>query len=71
MDLVELAKSLGKDIPDEAMETIAGLKTKQQVLYYCRRFPAAKKVAPKATTAPKKVAPKVEKPKPVKTEEDE
>ena len=64
MDLVELAKSLGKDIPNEAMKTIAGMKTKQQVLYYCRRFPMAKKVAPKP--AAKKAAPK-----PVKTEEDE
>jgi hypothetical protein len=64
MDLVELAKSLGKDIPDEAMKTIAGMKTKQQVLYYCRRFPTATKAAPKA--APKKAAPK-----PVKAEEED
>ena len=46
------------------MKTIAGMKTKQQVLYYCRRFPMATKAAPKA--APKKAAPK-----PVKAEEDE
>ena len=64
MDLVELAKSLGKDIPDEAMETIAGMESKKQVLMYCRRFPMATKAAPKA--APKKAAPK-----PVKAEEDE
>ena len=64
MDLVDLAKSLGKDIPDEAMETIAGMETKQQVLYYCRRFPIAAKAAPKA--APKKAAPK-----PVKADEEE
>jgi len=60
MDLVDLANSLGKDIPDDALETIADMITKAQVLSYCRRFPmATKKAAPKA--APKespKAAPK-------------
>ena len=63
MDSVELAKSLGKDIPDEAMKTIAGMTSKAKVLYYCRRFPMAAKAAPKA-------APKVA-PKPVKADEEE
>tara|TARA_R100000008_G_scaffold4756_1_gene2998 strand:+ start:1667 stop:1849 length:183 start_codon:yes stop_codon:yes gene_type:complete len=60
MDLVELAKSLGKDIPDEAMKTIAGMTTKAQVLMYCRRFPMATKAAPKKAA-----------PKPVKADEEE
>ena len=64
MDLVELAKSLGKDIPDEAMKSIAGMESKKQVLMYCRRFPMATKVAPKP--AAKKAAPKA-----TKTEKDE
>ena len=64
MDLVEMAKGLGKDIPAEALEVIAGMTTKAQVLMYCRRFPIAAKTAPKAT--PKKTAPK-----PVKADEEE
>lgn len=63
MDSVELAKSLGKDIPDEAMKTIANMTSKAKVLYFCRRFPMAAKAAPKA--APKTA------PKPVKADEEE
>jgi len=63
MDSVELANSLGKDIPAEALESIADMTTKTQVLKYCGRFPMAAKAAPKAA---RKAAPK-----PVKADEEE
>ena len=63
MDSVELAKSLGKDIPADALKTIEGMTSKAKILYYCRRFPMAAKAAPK-------VAPKAA-PKPVKADEEE
>lgn len=53
----------GRDIPPEYLKDMESM-TEKQAAHYAKRFPMAKKEAPKP--AAKKAAPKV-----VKTEEDE
>lgn len=64
MDLKAFALSLGKDIPEKYLEDIEKMADRKVVMRYCKRFPDAKKAAPKP--AAKKAAPKA-----TKTEKDE
>lgn len=64
MDLKAFALSLGKDIPEKYLDDIEKMADRKVVMRYCKRFPDAKKEAPKP--AAKKAAPKA-----TKTEKDE
>lgn len=47
MDLRAFALSLGKDIPEKYLEDIEKMADRKVVMRYCKRFPDAKKTAPK------------------------
>ena len=49
----EYALSLGRELPERALEVIDKMKSESKVYQYCLRFPVAEKPKP----APKKKAP--------------